>query len=372
VLLAASLVAFGVVEVLGLAVGDDVVQGPTWLNLLAVTAFGLPVAWRRRAPLLGVIVVHVALGLRALHDQPLELYAPVFASLITAYSLGVYGQLRAVPPALAVSAAGLVVAQERGTGGPATPDAVAMLVLLGALWVVGLVIGRRSSESAAALQRAEELDRRRAEEAAAAVAAERRRIAHELHDAVSHSLAMITMQAGGAQDVVATDPDRAVESLRTIERAARQGLTEMRQLLGLLDEPASREPSPDLDRVPALIEGALAAGVDARLLTTGTPRPVSAALGATGYRIVQEALTNAARHGGRCSAAVTLGWTPSVLRIEVVNDLRAGTAAPGSGRGLAGMRERAVVVGGRLEAGLRADGRFAVTAELPLEEMAWR
>jgi signal transduction histidine kinase len=280
-LLAAALVAFGVVEVVGHPLGQDVVQGPTWLNLLTVTAFGLPVAWRRRAPLAAVLVVHVAVGLRALHDQPLELYAPVFASLIGAYSLGVHGRLRSVLPALAVSAAALATAQERGTGGDATPDAVAMLVLLGVLWAIGRVIGRRSSESAAALQRAQELDRRRAEEAAAAVAAERRRIAHELHDAVSHSLAMITMQAGGAQDVVATDPDRAVESLRTIEDAARRGLAEMRQLLGLLDESATREPGPDLDRLPALLEGARAAGVDARLRTTGTPQPVSAGLGAT-------------------------------------------------------------------------------------------
>ena len=221
-------------------------------------------------------------------------------------------------------------------------------------------------------RRAAERELERAEEAKRAVAAERRRIARELHDAVSHSLALIAMQAGGAQAILRRDPQRAERSLRAIERAAREGLAEMRRLLGLIGEPEGDlelSPQPGIDRLGILLDGAREAGLAVSVESQGQARPVPPAVDVSAYRIVQEALTNAVKHAGRCHAQVSVRWRPAALELEVTNDgaRRPDDQGDGPGRGLIGMRERAALLGGELEAGRLDEDGYRVFARLPLE-----
>jgi signal transduction histidine kinase len=364
---AAALFSLAAWEVLHGPVAEDVVNGPTWLNLVAVALMTLPVAFRNRAPLAAAVVVFTALAGRALLAEPLELYPPMLAAIIVTYTVAVTGTVRRTAAVLALAAAAVVVAWLRGSGGDATPEPLPSLVLLGIVATVGSVVGARDERARGMEERAAA----REEQARAAVAAERESIAHELHDSVAHSLAMIALQAGGAQDVLDTDPARVRDALASMERAAREGLVEMRRLLSLTgeDEDAALAPQPGLDRLDGLVDEARRAGLDVALEETGQRRSLPPSVDLAAFRVVQESLTNAAKHVGRCRATIALQWQPGTLQVEVTND---GTAVPGgegAGRGLVGMRERIRLVGGRLETGPTAAG-FRVAAWFPLEVQA--
>ncbi len=370
--LALLLFAIGLWEILREPLADDLVQGPQALNVAAVALITLPLAMRRRAPLAVSAAVFGAIALRALIAEPLEILPSFLAALVAAYSVAAYSTRWPASVGLALAVGAIEIAAARGSGGDASPDPVVAPIFLAAVWAVGRVASTRHAGARAIEHRAAELDRRREEEARAAVATERARIARELHDSVSHSLAMIAMQSGGAQGILRRQPERAEESLRSIERAAREGLTEMRRMLGLMGEDGDEtelSPQPEIGRVETLIEGARQAGLEVSFESKGKPRPLAPAVDLSAYRIVQEALTNAAKHAGRCHAAVALRWRERTLELEVIN----GGAAPPSagtrptGRGLIGMRERAALVGGELETGHNEDGEFRVWAHLPLE-----
>jgi len=359
--LAVALFAVALAEVLGAPIAEDVVRGGTALNVAAVALATLPLAYRRRAPFVVAALVLGAWAGRALAGPPLEIYPLAIASIVAIYSVAAYGSLRDALLALGLLTLTVAIAAEAGTGGDAAPDLLPSLFLAGGVWAVGR-IARRRHDAALAVER--DADERAAE----AAAAERERIAREMHDAVSHSLASIVMQAGGAQDVLARDPERAGAALASIEGTARQGLGEMRRLLGLLgDGGAPREPQPGLDRLGELVEGARRAGLDVDSTVEGEARPLPPAVDVSAYRIVQEALTNAMKHAGRCHATVLVRFGPEDLELEVADDGAGAGISDGGGRGLAGMRERVAVLGGAFSAGPRADGRgFRVSARLPV------
>jgi signal transduction histidine kinase len=360
VVIAVGFWAVACYEVLVGPLAEDVVLGPTWLNLLAVTAGTLPLAWRRRAPFWVSIILYGALAARALAADPLEIYATFLALLVATYTVASYAPLRDALLSAGFSALALSVAVVQGSGTDAAPDPLASAVLFSTVWLVGRVVGVRN-------ERARALHAARDQHAADAVAAERERIAREMHDVVSHSLAAIVMQAGGARNVLATDPDRVVASLTSIEDTARRGLTEMRRLLGLLGESdAELGPQPGVDRLDELVSELRAGGLDVTLEHRGEPRRVSAAVDVSAYRIVQEALTNVMKHAGECRAGVVLDWTDEAwLRVAVTDDgAGPGPGETAGGRGLVGMRERAHVLGGTFEAGPAHPG-FRVDAGLP-------
>jgi signal transduction histidine kinase len=370
VALAAALCAAGVTEVLGVSVAEDVVEGPVALNVAAVALATVPLAWRRRAPLLAAVLVLVAFGGRALAGPPLEIYPVTLAVVVAVYSVAAYARLREALAAAGLTVVAVLVAADRGSGTDASPDPLPVFVLLAVVWLIGRVTRVHHARAGEAERRAEA----REQQAAAAVGAERARLARELHDTVSHSLASIVMQAGGAQDVLDADPARARASLASIEGAARQGLAEMRALLGLLgdgaDDAAPRAPAPGLDALDDLIAGARVAGLDVHAEVGGDRRPLPPAVELSAYRVVQEALTNAMRHAGRCRATVRVRFDADTLDVEVVDDGRGpgeANGAAGVGRGLVGIRERVAVLGGRLETGPGRDGSgFRVHASLPL------
>ena len=238
-------------------------------------------------------------------------------------------------------------------------------------WLLGDIVRQRRLEAIARSEAAERALRDAEERVRAAVAEERRTMARELHDVVAHGVSVMLIQAGAARQVVATSPDLATEALLTVEATGREAMSELRRLLGVLDdegEGAGVAPQPGLDQLGTLLDRVREAGLPAELEVAGTPRPLPPSLDVTVYRIVQEALTNALRYARRAATLVRLTWEPAQLRIEILDDGPAAEAGAGdgSGRGLVGMRERATRVGGRLEAGPRLGGGYAVRAWLPL------
>ena len=226
------------------------------------------------------------------------------------------------------------------------------------------VAGRRADEMAWGEQAREEETRRR-------VDAERMRIARELHDVVAHSMAVINIQATAAGMQLAADPARAAESIQAIRGASKSGLGEPRVILEVLrpvDGGSPAEGVPDLSAIAALVEATSAAGTPTTPEAAEPPVPVPLPVGLAAYRIVQESLTNVVRHAGRAAATVSLRHDGGYLYVDVVYDGGAAPAAftDGTGAGLAGMRERAAVLGGTLDAGPRPGGGFAVRAQLPV------
>jgi len=370
VALAAALCGLGLWEVLVAPIADSVVLGPTALNVAAVILMTAPVLARRWAPLPAAGIVAVGFGLRPLVADPLELFAPVLAMVVLAYSVAAYGSRIETAVAAALFIAATAIASAKGTGSDAAPDFVPSVVVLLVVGAVGRVAHVRQSRAQTierrALAREQEVER----EIAAATAAERQQIARELHDVVSHSLAVIIMQAGGAQSILSQDPSRAGESLAAIERIGRQGLVEMRRLLGLLGESGTptMAPRPSLAQLEALVSDARLSGLDVELSVTGPVDDLPPALDVSAFRIVQEALTNAIRHGGQCRATVSLRCGPDRLELDITTDrvLPAPAVPNAPGRGLIGMRERVQVLGGDFDAGRAGDG-FRVRATLPLQ-----
>jgi len=211
------------------------------------------------------------------------------------------------------------------------------------------------------------IDRERA--AADAVVQERARIARELHDIVAHAMSVMVVQAGAARTVVDDDPEAARAAIGRIEETGRDGLTEMRRLIGILKgsgDGVDLAPQPGLDRLGPLLDSIRGTGVPVESVTRGEPRPLPAGVDLAAYRFVQEALTNVVKHAGAASARVSLEWAPDALVVEVADDGRGGLADRASaGHGLVGMRERIALYGGSLDAGPRAGGGFVVRARLP-------
>jgi signal transduction histidine kinase len=201
-----------------------------------------------------------------------------------------------------------------------------------------------------------------------AVSGERARIARELHDIVAHSVSIISLQAGAAEQYLERDPVRAREHLSSVQHTARDALTEMRRLTGVLrDEAAGYQPQPGLGRVDELVEQARAAGLQVELAEEGDRPVVPPGVDLAAFRIVQEALTNARKHAGAVAARVLLRYSDSAVEVEVVNAAGPNTNSEGAGHGLVGMRERARVYGGTIETGHEPDGGYRVRALLPLE-----
>lgn len=378
--LAAVLCALGLAEVLsGGAFADDVVPGPLWLDVVTVVAVTAVLAWRRRAPFVVVLTIMSLLAGRALVSEPLEIYALALAGLVAVFSAASHAGLRDASLAGLVTALSLGIQSLRGSGTEASPDGSAM-ILYAVVWLVGRAAGGAREREVAAV-------RARDEHTAAALAQERARIARELHDSVSHSLSMIAVQAGGARNVLAAEPQRAERSLAAIEGAARDGLVEMRRLLGLVGEEAQHEaPAMGLERLGALMESVRATGVEVELVETGVRDGdgdcVGVGLGrqaeVAAYRVVQEALTNALKHAGPCAVRVEVEYGAGHVGITVTDDGRGAEArgadgaegrggnasVESTGRGLIGMAERVRLLGGTVEAG-PVDRGFRVQARIP-------
>jgi signal transduction histidine kinase len=338
------------------------------LGVLAAIGIAVPLLWRHRAPklVLALVVVGVFACMATLKPG----WTTVAVSAVAIYGVAFYGdRLRTLLTAGCVVGVTVSVMAVFSDAGLLSYDALSRLgVLLFALVLGDAVRGRRAVEIAAA-EREAERERHARDEADRRLADERLRIAQEVHDVVAHAMVAINVQAGVAAHVLHKRPGQVETALTEIKRVSGAALDDLRATLGLLrDENAVApvHPTRVLSEVPDLAGPLRATGVRVEVQLDGPEERVPSAVGAAAYRIVQEALTNVLRHAEASSATVRVAIGARSLEIDVRNDGALAVAPNGDGRGLRGMTERAAALGGRVEAGPRAEGGWQVHATLPL------
>lgn len=387
-------------EVFAAELQGEPTPAPAVVAGLMSVAIATPLAWRRVTPVLTMALSGTAIGVFTLIGYGLGLAGmPLVLAL---YSVAAYGTRQDARASLAITA-GFVVAGF-GTAWWRTGTfeligfVVTCLVLVGVFALGDRTRARR--QLVAQLQvRAEEAERHQRVATALAAADERRRIARELHDVVAHTVSVVVVQAGAGRRVAARDPAAAATVLADIEASGRDALAELRRLVSVLrDDGADGDaaaPQPTLEDVPALVARLAEAGVPVHLDAAALgDDEVPGGVAVSAYRIVQESLTNVLKHAGPVTEVVVrLRRDDDVLHVEVVDDGRGRTPPPappdpdmaqpaavtaaadgphpqvpggGTGTGLLGMRERAVLLGGSLQVGRRPEGGFRVLAQLPL------
>ncbi|GAA4980671.1 sensor histidine kinase [Yinghuangia aomiensis] len=381
-LVATMLFGFSVLG--GLVSGPDVAW---WTVLVPAGVASAALLWRRSNPRAVLVVTAActvaesALGhlLTPLLMGPLMLALYAYATIARRATTWWY--------AFAISALLLITAS--------VPDSAHHPVVLRTInppaWIMLSALLGRGVQTRRTFIAAEiaHVERAREEETRHRVAEERMRIARELHDVVAHHLALANAQAGTAAHLARSNPDAMRDILDELAGTTAAALRELKATVGLLRQPddpdAPLEPAPGIDRIPGLAASFAGVGLAVEVASEGTPRPISPAVEVTAYRIVQEALTNVAKHAGVSRADVRLVYEPGLLTVVIADEGRAGgtspavvhdsapatrpahTSPPTTGFGLIGMRERAQSVAGRLTAGPRPSGGFQVTAELPLD-----
>ncbi|MBP2326726.1 signal transduction histidine kinase [Kibdelosporangium banguiense] len=351
----------------GAAVGVLIALHSPWLRqpwaVVAIVVGGLLLVWRRRFPIALCVVTGIALALSIVSH--VDASGPLFFfAWIALYGVPAYAVQRLVP----VVGGGVVLltalllvymmsAADNQARDPILVPIVLAIAYLATAWLLGSYHRTRRAYQTELEERAARLERERDAVARQAAAEERTRIARELHDMLAHTMSGMVVLAGGARRAATDQPERAVEALAEIERAGRDGMTETRALLESLrgnGEPAT-PPQVSLRELPALADRMRASGLPVHLSVEGDPAHLPVPVDLAGYRIVQEALTNTLRHAGTATACVSIKYFEDDVRIEITDDGR-GTPEPGTGHGLAGMRERARLLGGELRAGPRLVG----------------
>ena len=350
-----ALIPWAVAIFLILVAGDEVPTGPgfdatAWAAVVLAVVQGAALRWRRTRPeLVMAVVLASGVGYQLIVPEVVLPIAGLFA----------IGSLAAArPPRVSLIGLAALLGQTAMNFLTTTvEDSVFAMVLAGGSWALG----------EAARSRRKAID----EEARRAAGDEQARIARELHDVIAHSVSVIVVQASAAEDVFDSRPDQARAALRSIEQAGRDALRELRTLLsGAPGDPDPTHPQPGLARLDELAEPLRLAGLEVVVRREGEPPRLAAGVDLSAYRIVQEALTNTLRHARATRAEVTVRYGGHAVEVEVRDD---GRGAPlvadvnGAGQGLVGMRERAALLGGTLEAGPLPGGGYRVHAHLPLE-----
>jgi signal transduction histidine kinase len=350
-----ALIPWGVAIFLLLVAGEEEPAGPgidaaRWAAMVLAVVQGAALHWRRERPeLVMAVVLASGLGFQLIVPEVVIPVAGLFAigSLAAARSPRV--SLLGLAALLGVTALNFFTTT--------VDDTVFAMVLAVGAWALG--------EAARNRRKAIREGERRA------AGDEQARIARELHDVIAHSVSVIVVQASAADDVFDTRPDQARAALRSIEQAGRDALRELRTLLGdgASGDADPTQPQPGLARLDELAEPLRVGGLDVVVRREGEAPEVPAGVDLSAFRIVQEALTNTLRHARATRAEVTVRYGDGALELDVRDDGRGSVVADanGTGRGLVGMRERAALLGGTLEAGPMPGGGYRVHARLPLE-----
>lgn len=336
----------------------------------AVVGLSLPVVLRQRAPLPALVAVTLASGAAA---AILHLPLAWWASLPVLYEVALRFERRRSLAALAGVVAAALASLLLGFEGerawlPALVVSYPPYFLIP--WLLGVRARERRSREAL-------LDARERERALRAVGDERSRVARELHDILADSISLMVAQAAGGRAVLDANADRAVEALARIETIGRGSMAEVRRLLSMLRGemvPADVRPQRGLAQLPELLERMRGAGLEVAVTVEGDRRPLDAAVDLSAHRIIDEALINVLKHAGTAHVDVRIAYEAERLLLEVRNagggDRWTQAADQGEGVGLLGMRERALLLGGTLEAGPTSDDGFTVVAVLPLASAA--
>ncbi|MFC5203986.1 sensor histidine kinase [Streptomyces kaempferi] len=327
------------------------------------------IATRRRWPLPVFCVVTVVSAAFNLHAA---LVAPLLAtSVICTYTVASRTSRRVAVVTGAITILTVYAAVVIGAGRNWTDPQNAAIVAWGGLAVaVGGAVRSRQGDLTAVEERARHAEHSRDEEARRRVVEERLRIARDLHDVVAHHIAVINVQVGVATALLREEPAGAEEALAHVRQAARTVLADLSTVLDVLrsGEPGhTTEPPPGLSRLASMLDALGAAGLRVEHRQEGEARPLPSAVDLAAYRIVQESLTNAHKHGSEPMAWLCLDYTPAGLGIVVENAAaQRRPDAHGTGHGLIGLRERVSSIGGTVRTGRDDDGRFTVSAFLPV------
>lgn len=346
----------------------------------SATAFGLalgaavPIAMRRRWPLYALGLATIALSIATGIGQS---FAPDPLIAVPMYQVAAVRERSQSIPAFAIAGLTLLVSAAIGSAThPNEGTATFSVLLAGAAWFVGDAVRVRRAYSAGLAEQEEQRARETAERAQRGVAEERLRIARELHDVVAHSLSVIAVQSGVGSHVIDEHPEQAKQALAAVESTSRSALDELRRLLGVLrredaDGP-DLSPTPSITDLVALVDQIREMGVpiDLRIDAQALQR-LPSLVELSVYRIVQEALTNVVKHAPGARTRVEIRRDRDEVVVEV-NDDGASTLAPYAApspvehHGIIGMRERAALFNGSLEAGPRPGGGFRVVARIPI------
>ena len=373
---AADVVAAGILTLITWAelAGNREAINAFWGQVPAFTAMTAAVGLRRRAPMVAVGVVAIALTVQTVLGE-----APVVggfvALLVVLYSAGAnLGGSRSVT-ALGALLASTAVYPLVEPAARNIPDAVGNLVILSGGWGVGRGIRYHRGRERLLTAAQAELQARHERDKQAALVSERARIARELHDVVAHGVSLMLVQTGAARLCLDPRPDQARDSLLVVEATGRQALEDLQHMLGVLRLTEGARSDKDetgtgtgLQRLEQVLEHTRAAGLAVDLHVDGDISGVPPALVRCAHRIVQESLTNTVKHANASSAAVRLSATHDRLDIDVRDNGRGRPQReplPSGGYGLEGLRERAALYGGQLTAGPLPDGGWHVTAALP-------
>ncbi|WP_063046486.1 sensor histidine kinase [Nocardia pseudovaccinii] len=347
------------------SVGPAIVTRAPWWVVACCVLASAPVLWRRRAPILVLLVVGPAITVLAcLHAMP----ALPYGTIICVYTIAAYSPTRPRRFALISVSIGILISLVVPNESPDSYGYAAMSFVTA--WALGTGVRARRLQ----IEMLEERARRLEEERGAAIDRERLRIARDMHDIVGHSVGLMIVQAETGPLLTHTDPDRADATFAGIADTGRAAVQQLRRSLGALRAPDDPPHQPGIEAIPDLVAMSRRSGLVVSFDEFGTRRVVSGDIGVTAYRVVQEALTNTMKHAGAADVRVSLRWFEDRLMVRVSDDGRAGSVGRGGigslGHGLIGMRERVTSAGGRLEYGCSASltGGFEVTAELPIAQ----
>jgi signal transduction histidine kinase len=335
------------------------------LGYALVVISGLALAATRRAP----VAVLIVTGLCALAYNVIGFEVAAVAYLFAVYSAVRSGyRLVTLVTSLTMLVSLPFAIMISPMDGPAKE---AFAQARGSLELAWLVAAAAAGEALRqAEKRADEAERTREETARLRATQERLHIARELHDSLTHQISIIKVQSAVAVHLARKRGEEVSESLLAIQAAGREATRELRATLETLRD-VTKSPSHGLDHLPELLAGAHGIGLNTTLTIEGERQDVPDAVDRTAYRIVQESLTNTARHAAAASASIRIDYLPDALTIRIDDD---GTAKPGSaavpGVGLLGMHERVTALGGRLRAEPRTEGGFTVQAELPVARIS--
>ncbi len=312
-------------------------------------------------------------------------WSPVgIAVIVAVYTLARQTDRRTTVGIVVLCGSALLIGGAWRNGNWLAPEGISTLAWTGFAGALGQAIQSQKAYVAAVEERARRAEQTREEEARRRVIEERLRIARELHDVVAHHIAVIQVQAGVVDHLLTDRPEAAREALGHVRRSSKMVLHELSGMLDVLRQPddpiTPTDPAPGMDRLVSLIEEFAGSGLHVDWRITGTPQNLPAAVDLVAYRVVQEGLTNAHKHGTG-SVELVLGFEPGELMIDMVNRsaVRVGAGsvatamngaadAVNSGHGLAGMRERAHAVGGGVSAAPAGDGTWRMTARVPLQD----
>ncbi|HZV72140.1 MAG TPA: histidine kinase [Conexibacter sp.] len=356
------LIAFGLLAIASMElIARRGEAGPGWLFAPLLT---MPLLWRRRAPSAVFVVIALAAFGQWLVARPTWADLALLVALYTVAATEPRGRALAAGATLEL---GVVLAVARWSG----RDPLAGTVFLTGMVIAAGALGRSMQIRRAYLrsleERAARLEHERDQQGQIAAAAERARIAREMHDIVAHNLSVMTALADGAAYAVRSDPEQASRAMDLSAQTGRQALADMRRLLGVLreDNDAERTPQPGTEDVPELLAQVRAAGLPVTLAVEGAHDALPPAAQLTLFRLIQEALTNSLKHAGPgATAAIALRYDADVVELDVSDTGRGAVSPNPGGQGLSGMRERAAVYAGVVEAGPRPEGGWRVRARL--------